>query len=299
MQGSPINRAVPWNSGPFVAWILLLFSLTVLGALPLMLQGLNLNKIARSTPHLPLVMTGMLAISCAPTLAALLVAAFYPGAGGVRSLSRQVRTWSVGLVWYAIALVGPITLFLAAEAFSAVRSGAVPSHWMILPSFSGPGGSYFVIFGSLFAEEPGWRGFAQPRLQARYGALVASVVVGLLWSTWHLWYVILPDGLSNVTRTDAVATYIRLISTAIVYAWMYNSTNGSLFIAMLAHLGHNLAASLIPTPADGGRQHLIIALTYLVVAIVVVLMTRQRPRARSESQSAAPQGNVGSARARE
>jgi len=90
---------------------------------------------------------------------------------------------------------------------------------MILPSFSGPGGLYFVVFGSLFAEEPGWRGFAQLRLQMRYGALIASVVVGLLWSSRHLWYVILPGGLSNVTGTDAVATYLRLISTAIVYAW--------------------------------------------------------------------------------
>jgi membrane protease YdiL (CAAX protease family) len=276
MKDSPINPAIPWNSGQFVAWIMLLFSLTVLGALPLMLQGLNLNKVSTSTPYLPLVMTGMLATACAPTLAALLVAAFYPGAGGVRSVSRQVRTWRIGLVWYAIALIGPVILLFAAEAFSAVRRGAPPSHWMIWPAFSGPGGLYFVIFGSLLAEEPGWRGFAQPRLQTRYGALAASVVVGLLWSTWHLWYVILPGGLSNATGTDAVATYVRLISTSVVYAWMYNSTNGSLFIAMLAHLGHNLAASFIPIPADGGHQHLMVALAYLVVAIVVVLMTQQR-----------------------
>src|SRR5258708_22015684 len=240
MKDSPINGAIAWNSGHLRAWILLLFSLTVLGGLRLMLQGLNLNKVSSSTRYLPLIMTGMLATSCAPTLAALLVAAFYPGAGGVRSVSRQVRTWRIGLVWYTIALIGPIILLFAAEAFSAVRRGAPPSRWAILPSFSGPGGLYFVIFGSLFAEEPGWRGFAQPRLQTRYGALTASVVIGLLWSTWHLWYVILPGGLSNVTGTDAVATYIRLVSTAIVYAWTYNSTNGSLFIAMLAHLGHNL-----------------------------------------------------------
>jgi len=282
MKDRPINRAIPWDSGQFGVWILLLFSLTVLGALPLMLQGLSLNGVTSSTPYLPLAMTGMLATSCAPTLAALLVTAFYPGAGGVRSILRQVRTWRIGLVWYAIALIGPTILFLAAGVFSAVRRGAAPSHWMILPSFSGPGGLYFVIFGSLFAEEPGWRGFAQPRLQTRYGALTASVVVGLLWSTWHLWYVILPGGLSNVTGTDAVATYIRLISTSIVYAWMYNSTNGSLLIAMLAHLGHNLAANLIPISADGGRQHLIVALAYLVIAIAVVLMTQLRTLVRRQ-----------------
>ena len=110
----------------------------------------------------------------------------------------------------------------------------------------------------------------------RYGALAAGVVVGLLWSTWHLWYLILPGGFSTVTRTDAVATYLRLTSTALIYAWMYNSTNGSLLIAMIAHLGHNLAASLIPTRADAGEQHLTTALLYLVAAMIVVFTTNTR-----------------------
>lgn len=282
-NGLLTDRETPWNGGQIVAWVLLLFAFTCLGALPLILQGLNLSRISEATPHLALVMTGMLVTSCAPTLAALFIVGLYPGAGGVRSISRQVRTWRVGLVWYGFALVGPMILFLTAAAFNVVRRGEPPPHWMVLPSFSGPGGLYFVIFGSLFAEEPGWRGFAQPRLQTRYGALAASIVIGVLWSTWHLWYVITPGGFSNVTGADTAATYVRLTSTAIIYAWMYNSTDGSLLIAMLAHLGHNLAASLIPTPADGGRQHLTIALGYLIVAIIVVLMTKPRTLRRAES----------------
>ena len=281
MKDVPVTPAISRHQGQIVAWVLLLFALTFVGALPLLLQGLTLGKISSSTPHLPVVLTGMLVIACAPTLAALLVAGFYPGAGGIRSVTRQVRTWRVPFIWYAIALLMPFVLLLSAEAFSAVRRGAAPAHWMVLPVFSGPGGLYFVIFGSLFAEEPGWRGFAQPRLQTRYGALAASIFIGLLWSTWHLWYVITPGGFANVTGTDAPATYIRLSSTAIVYAWMYNSANGSLLIAMLAHLGHNLAASFMPTPADGGRQHLIIALSYLAVAIVVILATEPRTLRRS------------------
>ena len=259
-----------------VGWVLLLFALTVFGATPLLVQGINFNGIAPSTRYLPLIMTGMLVTSCAPTLSALAVAGLYPRAGGTRSVTRQVMRWRVPFVWYAIALIGPIILFLAAEAFSALRYEVAPRHWMILPSFSGLGGLPFIIFGSLFAEEPGWRGFAQPRMQTRYGALAASILIGLLWSTWHLWYVILPGGFSNVTGTDTVATYIRLTSTAIIYAWMYNSTDGSLLIAMLSHFGHNLAASFVPTPPDGGRQHLIVSFAYFLVAVVVVLMTEPR-----------------------
>jgi membrane protease YdiL (CAAX protease family) len=272
-QSSPAPSS---NLGQIIAWVVLLFAVTVLGALPMLLEGLNLTRISQSTPHLVLILIGMLVTSCAPTLAALLVAGLYPGAGGWRSVFRQARLWRVGSIWYAIALIGPVLLLLAAKAINAVRLGILPAQWMVLPFFSGPGGLPFVIFGSLLAEEPGWRGFAQPRLQVRYGAIATSVFIGLLWSTWHLWYVILPGGLSNVTGLDAEATYIRLTATAVIYAWMYNSTNRSLFIAMTAHLGHNLAASLIPTSADQGQQHLIIALLYFVAAVIVVFATDTR-----------------------
>lgn len=264
----------PWsNLGQIIAWVVLLFALTAVGALPLLLQGLNLTGISQSTPHLSLVMMGMLVTSCSPTLAALFVARFYPGAGGLRSVFLGARLWRVAPIWYVIALIAPVLLLLLAKAINTARLGTLPGSWMVVPSFSAPGGLPFVVFGSLFAEEPGWRGFAQPRLQVRYGGLGASVFVGLLWSTWHLWYAILPGGWSNITGTDMLATYIRLTSTAVIYAWMYNNTKGSLFIAMIAHLGHNLAASLIPTPADGGEQHLIVALLYFVGALSIIFTT--------------------------
>ena len=42
----------PWsNLGQIIAWVVLLFALTAFGALPLLLQGLNLTGISQSTPH--------------------------------------------------------------------------------------------------------------------------------------------------------------------------------------------------------------------------------------------------------
>jgi membrane protease YdiL (CAAX protease family) len=135
---------------------------------------------------------------------------------------------------------------------------------------------FWVVFGSLFAEELGWRGFAQPRLQERFGALSASMVVGVLWATWHLWPAITPGGLSLETPEDIAATYVRMISTAIIYAWMYNSTNASLFLVMVAHFGHNFAGSVVQAPSDISHSHLTIALLYSVVAVGIVVTTNSR-----------------------
>jgi len=194
-------------------------------------------------------------------------------------------------VWYGIALIGPIILKLFANVLHIVLGGPPPEHWLALPSLTTIGNNnlFFMIFAmpiGALGEELGWRGFGQPRLQERFGALTASVVVGILWSTWHLWYVITPGGFSNVTATDAVATYIRLISTSILYAWMYNSTKGSLFLAAIAHAGHNIALTLIQSPwRVSDVSHLMSAVSYLLAAVAVVLMTNSRTLTRSKVES--------------
>jgi membrane protease YdiL (CAAX protease family) len=223
-------------------------------------------------------MTGLTLLGFTPTLAARLV-------GG--PVMRQIKNWRVGVGWYALALIGPIGLFLLVDLIHIVRGGTLPKPWLSFPSPSdfGPSGLVWfiarLILGSV-GEEPAWRGFAQPRLQERYGALTASILVGLIWSTWHSWLVITPH--SPMTLTDVlVVTYLRLTATAVIYAWMYNSTKQSLLLLMVAHSGHNIAGTLIPTAPDGG---VITSLLYVAVAIVVVFMTDPRTLTRKKAADA-------------
>jgi membrane protease YdiL (CAAX protease family) len=271
------------NISSVVAWAVVLVALTLLGGLPLFIGGLNIARITSLTPHLPLVVVGMLVSSCSPTLAALLVARIYPRAGSVRSLLCQVRIWRVGIVWYGVAILGPIVLFLIAETIHVALVGEWPGRWLVLPSFSwfGPGSLFWVVFGSLFAEEIGWRGFGQARLQRRYGAFRAGLMIGLLWATWHLWPVITPGGLALETFEDVIATYLRMIATAVVYAWIYNSTNGSLLLAMLAHFGHNFAGTIVWISPSNRHFHITLALLYFLVAVGIVLTTDSRTLGRT------------------
>lgn len=125
-----------------------------------------------------------------------------------------------------------------------------------------------VIAGSV-GEEVGWRGFAQPRLQLTCSALTASLVIGVVWATWHQWILLAPGG--TVEPMDLLAGYLRLISTAVLYGWLYNAT-GSLLIVMVAHAAHNVAVTVIPTPEGShGLWHLVLALGYVVVAVVVAV----------------------------
>jgi CAAX protease family protein len=269
------------NGAPIAAWIVVLFLLTFLCALPVIIGGVSMPNLSPSAPLFPFSFAGILLSAYTPLAAALLVARFFPGGGGAGALLRQIRTWRTRMGWYALALIGPAVLFLLANVTLLMLGGAAPEGWLRFPSLSNPGPGGFAFFiGQLlagsFGEEPGWRGFALPRLQAKYGALWASILIGIVWSSWHLWPIITPHGFSLTNVTDAAATYMRLISTSIVYAWMYNSTKGSLFLVMVAHAGHNIAAALIQTPSSGVHSHLIIALFYLGTAIAVTVMTKAR-----------------------
>lgn len=44
------------------------------------------------------------------------------------------------------------------------------------------------------SEELGWRGYAIDALQARWSALVSSLVVGFFWSVWHWPLFFIRDG---------------------------------------------------------------------------------------------------------
>lgn len=264
--------------GGVVAWVILLFGLTGLGALSFILAGVD-----PSAPP-PLFVIAVVLIGYAPSLAALGSVGFVTGAGGVRALVRQVGTWHVGIGWYVVALVGPLVLVLVANGIYVALGGVPPHQWVVIPSASALAAFIGPLLAGSLGEEIGWRGFAQPRLQKRYGALWASVIVGILWSTWHLWPVVAPGGIAHVTPSDIVQTYVRLIATAILYAWLYNSTHGSLFLVMVAHAGHNIALDLIQIPAGGANQvPIIIALLYLVAALMVIGVAGARTLSRSRA----------------
>jgi membrane protease YdiL (CAAX protease family) len=121
-----------------------------------------------------------------PTLAAYIMSRITEGQAGVLRLRRCLTHWRVGWQWYGfILLCIPTSVLLGI----CVLPGALASFQGLPSSFlvSYPI-SFVVIFflGGPLGEEIGWRGFALPRMQARYGPLWGTLWLGLLWTCWHL-----------------------------------------------------------------------------------------------------------------
>jgi len=258
-----------------LAWTGCVIGLTGIGVAILWLLGVNLQTLSPTSPNAAAALGAIELTAYAPTLAALLVSGLLPGAGGLRRLLRPVLWWRVGIGWYGLAVIGPIMFVLAADSIHMVRGGAAPEQWLAIPS----GFAVAFLIGSLiagaFGEEVGWRGMAQPRLQTTYGALVAALIVGVLWACWHDWTLIGPGGAAGQTLGGVGLTFVRLAALSILYAWLYNSTGGSLLIVMVAHAGYDFANALVGTPRGTDLSPIIVA-TYAIAAVIVVILTGAR-----------------------
>jgi len=187
-------------------------------------------------------------------------------------LRRMVR-WRVGLKWYAVALLLPVVVALTAAAInvfvlgaqassSAAELGGLPS---LIPTFfvllliPGIGGTW---------EEPGFRGYALPRLQIGRSALFAALTLGVLWAFWHL-----PLFISGMDHWNES---VQIIAWTVVFAWLYNNTQGSVLLAMLMHTMSNTISgefvSQMFSGVDSVNQAWLRGALWCVVAIVVVIV---------------------------
>jgi uncharacterized protein len=100
-----------------------------------------------------------------PMLSAFIMTAVTDGMPRIGPLLQRIVRWRVGLRWYLFALIGlPAVMVLTTRnrpgALESFNSSAHPFSLAYLHAFI----SMALIGGPLF-EEPGWTGFAQPRLQ--------------------------------------------------------------------------------------------------------------------------------------
>jgi membrane protease YdiL (CAAX protease family) len=114
--------------------------------------------------------------------------------------------------------------------------------WMVIITFISA-----FIFNGLF-EEFGWRGYALPRLQARWNALISSLILGVIWASWHLPAFFMPGQPLYQRNFWVWAPWIILSS--ILYTWFFNNTKGSVLAAALFHAMMNCSIVVLPTQSS-------------------------------------------------
>lgn len=230
----------------------------------------------------PLFPFAVLAMIVGPSVAGILLTGLRHGMAGFRELRARLSDWQIDVRLLALTLLAAPALAIAASlallAFSPefIPRIAVADHKASLLLFA-----LAVALAAGLVEEMGWTGFAVPELRRRYGVVTTGLIVGMMWSAWHVLVVVW--GIGSRAGSIPLALFVLLDGFAVLPAfrvfmvWVYDRT-GSLPIAMVMHVGLTVS-TLILWPVTAGASLLtydfvVATAVWMVVALLTLVSSR-------------------------
>ena len=226
----------------------------------------------------------------APAIAALLAAALTGGRPAVRELGVRLVRWRVGWQWYLVVILGPAAFSIVVAGVYAFLGGS----WVAAVPPALRGETSLALLPLLLAilaltdglgEELAWRGFALPRLLSQYNALVASLILGVLWALWHLPLVWTEE--ATLYQQPIWLLLLDTLAMSVLYTWVFLHTRGSVLLAMLLHAATNLFAVSPNLSSTGGGLTLPLLAVAAKLLLILVVIALAGPRLVHGSRSEA------------
>ncbi len=199
-----------------------------------------------------------------PLVAAIIVTAVTRGRKGLKEWARRLFRWRVRWQWVFVSLlIYPLVTLLAFAISDLAAGGAWTVSMMWKAGFenlqenaariglnpNNTGQIFAILVAVSFIvpifEEGGWRAFAIPRLQEKYSALVSGLVIGVIWSIWHLPSFFTRD--SDHYGMSFLWFLMVIVSVSILMDWIMNHTHQSVLMTILFHGSIILAGHFLPT----------------------------------------------------
>lgn len=208
-----------------------------------------------------------------PSTAGFFFAYLFGGKAEVLSLIKSLLNVHIRFRWLAF-------IFFVLPAVSAVScliyylsAGNLPPMefplWFVPIAFI-----YILIFMGPLGEEAGWRGFALKRMLGHLSPFKAAVLLGIIWSFWHL-----PLFFINGTTQNALISFgsipailgysLYTVMISVLVTLVYLQTCGSVFGSILLHTVRNLSLGVVPVVLTKYGTVMVLA----ALCIAVTMMT--------------------------
>jgi membrane protease YdiL (CAAX protease family) len=201
------------------------------------------------------------------------------GKGSIKRFLKSFLSLNFGLrTWLAIFLILGITSFIAwivPELFGEER----------LPPFSSNIFLFFpiLLFMTFFGggqEELGWRGYIMPYLEKRFGLLIGSLILGIIWAIWHIPMWLVPG--SGQIDVPFPGFMIMTIGYSFIFSWIIEASGNRLLSGLFIHGAGNTFVALFPNiiPNNGWAQprHWIYCILIFFIGLIIVIIRTNKNR---------------------
>jgi membrane protease YdiL (CAAX protease family) len=201
--------------------------------------------------------------SFAPTISALIATWYFERKTGLNHFVKSLIKIKVKYYWYLLVFFLPIFVY-SLPIILNITLGNPSNHdyfnislWGITPSIILSN----IIFAG-FAEEPGWRGYALPKMNNHYRPIISGITIGVIWAFWYLPFYLL--GSRPWSTFPQFVFTVTVISC--IYTWIYQRTK-SIPLMIIFHVMHNLSNTVFikyHDPLLGG-------IIYFVILTIILL----------------------------
>ncbi len=212
-----------------------------------------------------------------PLVAALLFVRGTRDATYMREYAARIISFGrISGRWWSAILLLPPAVTLSGIVIAAVLTGGSLQPDNLLNISTIRNVTVFYILLMLLApliEEIAWRGYGQDALHSRFGLAATSLILGVLWWSWHLPLFFMADtyqsGLGLLT-VQSLEFLVWCVATAFVMTWIYHGTTGSILAAIVYHFMLNVANELLLTDAAAEIARSAIQIALALVLILVL-----------------------------
>jgi hypothetical protein len=217
-----------------------------------------------------------------PSGTAIVLTWTWKGRSGLRQLGHRLIQFNIGWRWYlaailavAIPTLGQLLIIRGLgqafeyQSFLTQLGSAIP----------------LIVLGPL-SEELGWRGYLLDRLQTRWNALSSACLVGIVWALWHLPLFFMVGTSQHEAHIPFLGFMCGLIALSILFTWLHNNTNGSLWTAIFFHWLFTYSAQVVSSSVNRTLGYSWLEfLPYILSALVVIAVWGPRFLRREGSNS--------------
>ncbi|WP_170916622.1 CPBP family intramembrane glutamic endopeptidase [Dyadobacter psychrophilus] len=206
-----------------------------------------------------------------PTISAIITTFLFEKSGALRALLKRLLLWRASFKTYLAIVAIPVLFMLFGiwiyDLFIGPIGDFSTGKVALIPAMLGYG-----LFAGPMGEELGWRGYLLPKLLEKYSATKSSVIIGIIWATWHTPLFFGPTGalVSNgdITFLNVSIYMLATICLSYLFTSMSFQTNGSVLIAILTHFSVNSALPILFFPNLTSHENFLTVFNLAIIPLV-------------------------------